>query len=341
MAQILVTGGSGFIGGWCSLAALQAGHDVRTTVRSLKKSDTLRALLRANADFDDARLDVVEADLQSDAGWREAVAGADYVLHVASPTLRYGPMREEEMISAARGGVLRVLRASRDAGVKRVVLTSASGAVVYGHDPQSNPFTEEDWSNVDAGIPPYQKSKTLAERAAWEFASTEGHDMELTTIQPTGVLGPLLGGDDPPSLRTVSAMLTGALPACPPFGTGWVDVRDVADLHLLAATHPAAAGERFIATSGRSLRMIEVARLLREYLGDGAAKVPTREMPLFAAKVLARISPKMAPLRFQLGLNLDTTAAKAERVLGWKPRTVAESLVDTANSLREHGLATD
>jgi len=245
------------------------------------------------------------------------------------------------MIAAARGGVLRVLRASRDAGVARVVLTSASGAIAYGHAPQSKPFTEDDWTNVDAGIAPYQKSKTLAERAAWDFIATEGNGMELVAIQPTAVLGPLLGTDDPPSLRTVSGMLNGSLPACPPFGTGWVDVRDVADLHLRAMTDPAAPGERFIATSGHSLRMIELAKILRSRLGARAAKAPTREIPLFLAKLLARVNPQLRALRPQLGLNLDTSGAKAQRVLGWKPRSVADSLEDTANSLISHGLIAD
>ncbi|OHU48914.1 SDR family oxidoreductase [Mycobacteroides chelonae] len=341
MAQVLVTGGSGFIGGWCVLAALESGHDVRTTVRDLAKGEVLRGQLHAAADFDDSRLTIVRADLTGDDGWDEAVAGADYVLHVASPTLRNGPVEERAMVAAARGGVLRVLRASRDAGVKRVVLTSASGAVVYGHKPQSEPFTEEDWTDTDAGVPPYQKSKTLAERAAWEFIATEGRGMELATIQPTGVLGPLLGNDDPPSLRTVSGMLNGSLPVCPPFGTGWVDVRDVADLHLRAMTDSVAAGERFIATSGRSLRMVEVSRILRERLGERAAKAPVREMPLLLAKFLALVNPQMRALRPQLGLNLDSSAAKAERMLGWKPRTVADSLEDTANSLLSQGLITN
>ncbi|MFK3672265.1 SDR family oxidoreductase [Leifsonia aquatica] len=336
-ARILVTGGSGFIGGWCVLSALNAGHEVRTTVRDLAKGDALRAQLHAAATFDDARLTVVQADLRSDAGWADAVEGCDYVLHVASPTLRTNDLSEADMISTARDGVLRVLRAARDGGVSRVVLTSASGAVVYGHQPQTEPFTESDWTDVTADIPPYQKSKTLAERAAWKFIRTEGRGLELATIQPTGVLGPLLGNDDPPSLRTISTMLSGTMPACPPFGTGWVDVRDVADLHLRAMTDPKADGERFIATSGRSLRMVEVARILRERLGVRAAKAPTREMPVFIARALGAFNPQLRALRPQLGKNLDSTSAKAESVLGWAPRPVADSIQDTAESILAHG----
>jgi dihydroflavonol-4-reductase len=335
--SVLVTGGSGFIGGWCALALLDAGYDVRATVRDLRKGDALRAQLHAATDFADDRLTVVQADLGDDAGWAEAVAGCDAVLHVASPTMRTAPQSEEAMIAAARDGVLRVLGAARDAGVRRVVLTSASGAVVYGHPSETRPFTEEDWTDVTADIAPYQRSKTLAERAAWEFMAREGGDLELSVINPTAVLGPMLGNDDPPSLRVVRGMLNGELPICPPFGTGWVDVRDVADLQLRAMTDPAAVGERFLATSGPSLRVVAIARLLRERLGDRAAKVPTREMPVLVARVLGRFNPALGALKYQLGHDFPSTGAKAERVLGWRPRPVADSVEDTAVSILEHG----
>jgi dihydroflavonol-4-reductase len=338
MTQVLVTGGSGFVAGWCVVALLAAGHDVRTTVRDLHREPALRSTLHAATPFDDARLQIVAADLQSDAGWSEALAGCEHVLHVASPTLRDGGSTAEEMVAVARGGVLRVLRAARDAGVRRVVLTSASGAVLYGHPPQEAPFTEEDWSDVDAGIPPYQLSKTLAERAAWRFVEEEGDGLELVAIQPVAVCGPLLGPDDAPSLRTIRTMLTGAMPVCPPFGTGWVDVRDVADLHLRAMSDPAAAGERFLAISGHSLRFVEVARILHERLGDRAAKVPTREIPVLAARLLSLVNPQLRAIRPQLGKYLDATSAKAERVLGWRPRPIEDSIQETAESLIAHGV---
>ncbi|HEY4225582.1 MAG TPA: aldehyde reductase [Pseudolysinimonas sp.] len=340
--RVLITGGSGYIGGWCALAALDAGYDVRATVRDLAKGDTLRHLLHTNTPtpFDDDRLEVVRADLQSDDGWADAVADADYVLHVASPTLRTAPDSEQAMIAAARDGVLRVLRASRDAGVTRVVLTSASGAIVYGHARRSAPpFTEEDWTDVTSpAVAPYQRSKTLAERAAWEFMASEGGALELSVINPTAVIGPLLGNDDPPSLRIIRGMLTGALPICPPFGTGWVDVRDVAELHLRAMTDAAAAGERFLAISGRSLCIVEVARILRERLGDRAGQVPTRELPVFAARLLGVVNPQLRSLRPQLGLDFPATSEKAERMLGWRSRPIADSIAETAESLLAHGI---
>jgi len=333
MAEVLVTGGSGYIGSYCSLALLHAGFSVRTTVRDPAREPQVRAQLLTGGVDPAENLRVVRADLQSDDGWREAVAGCEAVLHVASPTLTQVPKNDDEMIRPAVDGTVRVLRAARDAGVRRVVMTSAIGAIAYGHPPRDTPFTEQDWTNVDAGIAPYQKSKTLAERAAWDFVAGEGRGLELATVNPTGVLGPVLGPDYSPSLVAIVRMLDGSMPALLPFATGYVDVRDVASLHLLAMTEPLAAGERFIATAGHSLWLRDVAAVLRERLGDRAAKVPTREMPLWVARVLARVNPQVRALRAVLGRDLDATSAKAERLVGWKPRPIEDTIVETAESL--------
>lgn len=338
MAQVLVTGGTGYIGSWCVLALLDAGHTVRTTVRDLRREPALRDWLHAAAPFPDERLTVVAADLERADGWDDAVAGCEFVLHVASPTLRHTPANDDEMVVPAREGVLRVLRASRDAGVRRVVLTSAFGAIGIGHPPRSTPFTEEDWTNTDAEIPPYQRSKTLAERAAWQFARDEGGDLELAAVHPVGVFGPLLGPDDPPSLRLVRRMLEGQVPACPPFGMGYVDVRDVADLHLRAMTDPAAAGERFLAIAGQSMRVVEIARILHDRLGERAAKAPTRELPMWLTRALSLVNPELRLLRHQLGRDLDATSAKAESLLGWRARPIEDTIAETAESLLAHGI---
>ncbi|MEJ6550002.1 aldehyde reductase [Corynebacterium sp. USCH3] len=338
MTRVLVTGGSGFIGSWCVLALLEAGYDVRTTVRDLCRGRALRERLHAVADFDDARLVVVLADLGDDSGWADAVAGCDFVLHVASPTLRHSPENGEAMLAVARDGVLRVLRASRDAGVHRVVLTSAFGAVGYGHPHRSTPFSEEDWTNLDADLAPYQRSKTLAEQAAWSFIADEGNGLELAAVHPVAVIGPVLVPDDPPSLRIIRSMLDGGVPASPPFGTSWVDVRDVADLHLRAMTHPAAAGERWLASAGRSLRVAEVARILRRRLGARASKVPTRELPLWMARVLSRFAPGLRSIRPQLGRDFDAAGGKAERLLGWAPRHIEDTIADTGESILSSGV---
>lgn len=331
MAEILVTGGSGYIGSWCVLAALAAGHSVRTTVRDPAKEPALRAMLDVGGAGPEPRLRVLRADLSADDGWKDAVDGCEYVLHVASPTLTQLPRTDDEMIVPARDGVLRVLRAARTTGVARVVLTSSFGAVGYGHPAQDRPFTEESWSNVDAGIPAYQKSKTLAERAAWDLADREG--LALTTVNPTAVLGPVLGHDYSPSLGVVARMLDGSMPAVPRFASSFVDVRDVADLHLRAMTDPAAVGERFLAASGRSLWMREIAAILRERLGERAGAVPTRELPTWLARVLAPVNPAVRFLLPQLGHDFAGSGEKARRVLGWRPRPVEESVVDTAESL--------
>ncbi|MFG1664907.1 SDR family oxidoreductase [Streptomyces sp. Y7] len=340
MTRVLVTGGTGFVGSWCIQALLDAGHTVRTTVRDLQREPALRSWLHAATPFDDDRLTVVRADLEQPKGWDAAVADCDFVLHVASPTLRHTPANDDDLVVPAREGVLRVLRAARDAGVRRVVLTSAFGAIGIGHPPRSTPFTEEDWTDVDSDIPPYQRSKTLAERAAWQFVQDEGGGLELAAVHPVGVLGPLLGLDDPPSLRLVRRMLEGQVPACPPFGMGFVDVRDVADLHLRAMTDPAAAGERFLAIAGHSLRVIDIARILHDRLGERAAKAPTRELPVWAARTLGIVNPELRLLKHQLGRDLDATSTKAEQLLGWRARPIEDTIEDTAESLLAHGIGT-
>lgn len=333
MATVLVTGGSGFIGSYCILALLAAGHTVRTTVRNLSREPAVRATLAQAGEASLKRLSFFAADLENDAGWREAVAGCDYIMHVASPTLTQLPKNDDEMLIPAREGVLRVLRAARDAGVKRVVLTSAFGAVGYGHPPTTRPFTEEDWTEINDTVAPYQKSKTLSERAAWDFIAREGNGLELTAINPTGVLGPALGSDFSPSLGIIDRMLKGAMPAAPKFSHAFVDVRDVADLHLRAMTHPAANGERFLAAAPPCLSVLDIAKILRRRLGDRASRAPKREMPNWLMRLAARGNPAIRALLPQLGKTLDASSEKAQRVLGWKPMSIETSIVDTAESL--------
>ena len=256
MSTVLVTGGSGFIGSHCILQLLAAGHQVRTTVRNLKREGDVRALLKTGGAEPGDRLSFAAADLEKDAGWSQAVAGCDYVLHVASPFPPNVPDDENELIVPAREGALRVLRASRDAGVKRVVLTSSFAAIGYGQRPQEAPFNETNWTDPNGDdVRPYVKSKTLAERAAWDFIAKEGGNLELSVVNPVGVFGPVLGPDYSTSILIVQRLMDGALPGCPKLYFGVVDVRDVADLHLRAMTHPAAKGERFLAVAGDFMSM--------------------------------------------------------------------------------------
>jgi len=341
MSTVLVTGGSGFIGSHCILQLLAAGHQVRTTLRSLKRAADVRALLAAGGVEAGDRVAFVAANLESDANWPQAVAGCDYVLHVASPIPPGAPKNEDELIVPARDGALRVLRAARDAGVKRVVLTSSFAAIGYGHAPQTERFDETIWSNVDAGVGAYAKSKTLAERAAWNFINAEGQGLELAVVNPVMVAGPVLGADYSPSILLVQRLMDGALPGCPRLFFGIVDVRDVADLHLRAMTDPAAKGERFLAVAGDFMAMRDIARVLRERLGAAARRVPTRTLPDWLVHVAALFDPALRQVAPELGKRKNATNAKARRLLGWDPRANEEAIVAAAESMLRLGLLKD
>jgi nucleoside-diphosphate-sugar epimerase len=337
---VLVTGGSGFIGSHCILQLLAAGHPVRTTVRNLKREGEVRALLKAGGVDAGDRLTFVAADLERDAGWSEAVAGAHYVLHVASPFPRSIPQNEDELIVPARQGALRVLRAARDAGVRRVVLTSSFAAIGYGHPQQTAAFDETSWTDPDrADVRPYVKSKTLAERAAVDFIAREGGALELSVINPVGVLGPVLGPDYSTSILVIERMLNGKIPGCPKMHFGVVDVRDVADLHLRAMTHPAAQGQRFLAVAGDFMSMLEIARVLKRRLGSSAKKVPSVLLPNWLVHLAALRDPAVKQILPELGRPKNATSEKAQRLLGWAPRSNEEAIIATAESLLRLGLA--
>ncbi len=339
MSTVLVTGGSGFIGSHCILQLLAAGHRVRATVRTLKRESDARALLKEGGAEPGDRLAFVEADLERDAGWSEAVAGCEYVLHVASPFPSAIPKNEDDLIVPAREGALRVLRASRDAGVKRVVLTSSFAAIGYGHAPRQAPFDESSWTDPTGGdVRPYVKSKTLAERAAWDFVGKDGGSLELSVVNPVGVLGPVLGRDYSTSILIVQRMMSGAVPGAPRLQFGLVDVRDVADLHLRAMSDPAAKGERFLAVAGDFMSLIDVARVLRRRMGAAARKVPRFELPNWMVRLAALRDPAVKQLVPELGKTRNATNAKAKRLLGWAPRSNEESIVATGESLVRLGL---
>jgi len=259
------------------------------------------------------------------------------VVHVASPMPAAAPKHEDELIIPARDGVLRVLKAARDASVRRVVMTSTCGAIYYGHPPQTAPFDETSWTNLDGEMSAYVKSKAIAERAAWDFVATEGRALELSVVNPAGIFGPVLGRDFSSSIELVQRLMTGA-PGCPRLYFGVVDVRDVADLHLRAMTNPGAKGERFIAVSGNVMSMLDIANLLKTRLGDAARKVPTRQLPDWLVRFIALFDPRMRQLVPLLGHIRNATSAKAERALGWKPRPREDAIAATAESLIRFGI---
>jgi dihydroflavonol-4-reductase len=342
MSTVLVTGGSGFIGAHAILQLLAAGHQVKATVRNLKREGDVRAMLKEGGTDAGNRLSFVAADLESDAGWPQAVAGCDYVLHVASPFPSTIPKDENELIVPAREGALRVLRAARDAGVKRVVLTSSFAAIGYGHKAQNKPFDETNWTDVNGpDVQPYAKSKTIAERAAWDFIAKEGGGLELSVVNPVGVFGPVLGPDYSTSILIVQRMMDGAVPGMPKLYFGVVDVRDVADLHIRAMTDPAARGERFLAIAGDFLSMRDIALVLKKRMGAAGKRVPTREIPNWMVRLAALRDPVVKQAIPELGKHKNATNEKAKRLLGWAPRSREDAIVATAESLVRLGLLMD
>jgi nucleoside-diphosphate-sugar epimerase len=339
MSTVLVTGGSGFIGSQVLLQLLAKGYTVRTTVRNLVREPEVRSLLERAGSEPGERLRFFAADLEADQGWKEAAEGCEFVLHVASPFPPAVPRNEDELIIPARDGALRVLRASRDAGVRRVVLTSSFAAVGYGHAEQAAPFDETSWTDLGGeGLTAYVKSKTMAERAAWEWIAREGGGLELATVNPVGVFGPVLSPDFATSILIVQKMMDGAMPGCPRLWFGGVDVRDVAQLHLLAMVSPDAKGERFLATAGDFLSLVDMARMLKRRMGDAARRVPTRELPDWLVRVAAWRDPSVKQILPDLGKHKNASSQKARTILGWKPLSIEDALAATAQSLLEQGL---
>jgi nucleoside-diphosphate-sugar epimerase len=342
MSLVLVTGGSGFIGSHCIAQLLAAGHQVRTTVRGLGREADVRALLRQAGAEPAERLSFFAADLTNDAGWHEAAAGCDYVLHVASPLPPHVPKHEDELIVPARDGTLRVLRASRAAGVRRVVLTSSFAAIGHGQKPQQAPFDESNWTDVNGhGVLPYAKSKTLAERAAWEFIAREGGVLELAVVNPVMVFGPVLGADYSAPILLVKRLMNGAVPGCPRLYFGVVDVRDVADLHIRAMTNPSAKGERFLATAGDFMTIRDMAEVLKARLGSAGRRVPTREVPNWLVHLVAVFDSSARQILPELGKRKNGSSEKARRLLAWAPRPREDAIAATAESLLRLGLLKD
>lgn len=328
---VLVTGGTGSVGGWTIVELLRRGYFVRTTVRNLKSEPHVRARVSAEVDPGD-RLSFFAADLMRDEGWDAAVEGCDYVLHVAAPVGVSAPRDPDELIVPTRDGALRVLRAACNAEVERVVLTTAIEAC---RPPLTSPDGVSDetrWTDTkDAGLGPYRIAKTLAERAAWDFMASQPGRTTLTTILPAAIIGPALSGDSDHSVELVKRMLSGGMPRFPNFGFCVVDVRDVADLHIRAMSAPEAAGERLIAASDW-MWMADVANVLRSGLGEAANKVPTGTMPDFMLRIAAMFG---GPARFivpLLGHKHVFSSTKAQSMLDWKPRPAATTIMDTARS---------
>ncbi|QYJ06491.1 NAD-dependent epimerase/dehydratase family protein [Qipengyuania flava] len=334
---VLVTGGTGYIAGELIRQLLAKGWTVHATVRNKAKSE---ALLRSRVgDPGEDRFKVFEAELMSDDGWAEAVAGCTHVAHVASPIAASTPKDENEMIVPAREGTLRALRFARDAGVKRFVQTSSMAAVAYGRSEKEYTVDESDWTDVShPDVYPYVKSKTIAERAARDWMAAEGGDMEFVSVNPAMVLGPVDDPDFSPSVEAVKQLLNGSMPMAPDLGFAIVDTRDVADLHVRCLEESGLAGERFLA-AGKFYRMIEVGEALRRGLpAEHTKKVPTKVMPNWMVSVLSLFNAGVRSIKSELGKSRHVDASHALERLGWKTRSEEESIVDCGRSLIEHGV---
>ena len=334
---VLVTGGSGFIATHCILKLAAAGYKVKSTVRNLERvSDLNKILDKAGSTYErlnKIEVDWVSADLTKDEGWSEAVKGCDYVMHVASPVALEEPKDENDLIVPAKEGTMRVLKAAAEEGIKKIVLTSSVAAIIYGHEKDS--FNEEDWTDTDAeGCSAYNKSKTYAEKAAWDFINSDECNMELSVINPSLVLGPVLESDFGTSVEVVKRFLNGGFPLAPNISFGIVDVRDVAQLHLLALESPQASGNRFIASS-ETMAIPSISMVLREKIPEYKKKLPKGIAPNFLIKLLGLFSPLMKTVADQLGKTKELDNSKAKNILGWQPRSGEEAVVASAKSLIE------
>lgn len=335
---VLVTGATGFVGLHTVIQLLAQGHTVRGTLRSPKRESEVRESVARHAGADD-RLTLFQCDLTSDDGWDAAVAGCDYVQHVASPFIIGQPKHEDDLIVPARDGAVRVLRAAAKAGVKRTVMTSSVAAISAGHPRDTKHiFNEDDWSiTLSPEIGAYEKSKTIAERAAWDFIKSDGAGMELAVINPGAILGPILNADSGTSGELVRQLMSRAMPACPRIGFSCVDVRDVASAHLAAMTTPEAAGKRFVCAIEFSW-MVEVAKILDARFSDDGYKIPTGELPNWVPKLMQHFNPALKQIVPGLGQRRDYDNARIKSVLGWQPRSLEEMSISMAESMIKYGV---
>jgi len=336
---VLVTGGTGFVGIHAIFQLLQKGYQVKTTLRSLKRKDDIIAMLLAGGISSFEHLVFIEADLTKDDNWDEAVKDCTYVLHIASPIFLARPKGANEMIRPAVDGTLRVLKAARDAGVKRVVMTSNFGAVGYSHKEPKIPITEAEWTDPnEKGLSSYNKSKVMAERAAWDFMQREGGNLELSVINPVGIFGPALGPDLSSGFELVKNLIDGTMKAIPNLTLNAIDVRDVADLHIRAMTNPNAKGQRFLALAGGKISLPEIAKLLKEKMPPIAGKVSGKILPDWLVRIAGLFNPKARAIASMLKASRNVSNEKARKVLGWKPiSTNEEAILLSVESMLKFG----
>ncbi|WP_040205870.1 SDR family oxidoreductase [Neobacillus jeddahensis] len=332
---VLVTGGTGFVAGWAIHELLKQGYKVRTTVRSKEKEKNVRNTL-FNSGIDTDSLSFYVADLTSDEGWKDAVIGVDYVLHIASPLSTGNHEDLDSYVGPARDGAIRVLREATHAGVERVVMTSSLAAATPDISNNDQHINELLWTDPnDKNLNAYRKSKAIAEKAAWDFMKEQNSKTTtLTTILPGAIFGPNLSSTVTSSIEVIQRLLQGKGIGNPKIGFEIVDVRDLVDLHIRAMTNPNAAGQRYIASSG-FMWMNDMARFLKKELGDIGKNIPTKTIPNFVLRAAAKMNPSLGSLVPMLGRKFRYTSEKARLQLNWSPRPVEDTILDSAKKLEE------
>ncbi len=334
---ILVTGASGFLAIHTIMQLLQQGYKVRGTLRSLTRESEVRETLAKHVQAND-RLEFVTADLLQDSGWDKVVEGCEYILHVASPFPLFAPKDENELIVPAVQGTQRVLRAAHDANIKRVVIVSSNAAVSTGHSGENRTFTEDDWSLIENNIGAYAKSKTLAEREAWNFINgpENKNKLEMASINPPLIFGPVPNKDFPTSAEMIRTFMKGQVPGVPRLKFGVVDVRDVAAAIILAMNTPEAAGNRFISPAA-TIWGRELTGILHKKYAKRGYKIPTTEIPSFLVRIFALFDKKVRLITRELDWDYELSNEKIKRVLKWQPRSKEEAILSMAESLIEQG----
>jgi|SRR5215208_3270314 len=335
--RILITGANGFIGLHTVLHFLQLGYNIRATVRTEGQEKKVRETLAQHVDTH--KLEFFYADLMQDKGWDQAVDGCDFVLHLASPFPTEAPKDENELILPAREGTLRILRAAQKGGVKRVVLVSSVAAVTDGHEKENRVFNEKDWTDVSKTNYAYAKSKTLAERAAWEFIDSQDNNnrMELVAVNPSNVFGPVLDNRHHTSTEWFRTLLRREIPGLTRTQLNFVDVRDLVEIIDKAMSTPEAAGKRFIA-NGASIPLAEFAGILNRHFASRGYRVPTRVLPDWLVRFFAVFVPKTRPVVQAVGWRYSLSTEQARSILGWQSRPYEGTIIEMAESLIEHGL---
>ena len=335
---ILVTGASGFVALHTIIQLLQQGYTVRATLRSLSREAEVRETISKYVQAND-RLEILPADLEQESGWNEAMQNVEYVLHIASPFPLFEPKHEDELIVPAVQGTQRVLRAAHQAGIKRVVQVSSNAAISAGHSGENKTFTEADWSDVEKNIGAYSKSKTLAERAAWDFinGAENLNKMELAVINPPLILGPVPNKNVRTSIELVRTMMLGQVPGVGRIKMGMVDVRDVASAIILAMNTPEAAGNRFLVAADKSMWLKDIADLLYDKYAARGYKINRIQFPSFLVRFIALFDKKISRVTESLDWDYELSNEKAKRILKWTPRSAEESILSMANSLIEQG----